>query len=89
MVANEIEKKKSILIYKYRKRKEKIWKEKMENNGIYLSDTIKAFSILLLTDLCLGFHSTHGWELMIGSVYKDFGWFEENIQMKIGNGLKT
>nr|UQJ76985.1 chloroplast envelope membrane protein [Sophora sp. ND-2022] len=38
-----------------------------------LSDTIKAFSILLLTDLCIGFHSTHGWELMIGSVYKDFG----------------
>nr|YP_010242312.1 CemA [Impatiens balsamina]QTJ25444.1 CemA [Impatiens balsamina]UVW93626.1 CemA [Impatiens balsamina] len=37
-----------------------------------LSDTIKAFSILLLTDLCIGFHSPHGWELMIGSVYKDF-----------------
>nr|QVX29002.1 envelope membrane protein [Galactia jussiaeana] len=42
-----------------------------------LSDTIKAFSILLLTDLCIGFHSTHGWELMIGSVYKDFG-FAQN-----------
>nr|YP_010318622.1 chloroplast envelope membrane protein [Corydalis trisecta]QHE65885.1 chloroplast envelope membrane protein [Corydalis trisecta]UFP91500.1 envelope membrane protein [Corydalis trisecta]ULX45309.1 chloroplast envelope membrane protein [Corydalis trisecta] len=38
-----------------------------------LSDTIKAFSIILLTDLCIGFHSPHGWELMIGSVYKDFG----------------
>nr|YP_010330689.1 envelope membrane protein [Pilea dolichocarpa]UNY33828.1 envelope membrane protein [Pilea dolichocarpa] len=38
-----------------------------------LSDTLKAFSILLLTDLCIGFHSTHGWELMIGSIYKDFG----------------
>nr|YP_010314505.1 envelope membrane protein [Cissus trifoliata]UNA64070.1 envelope membrane protein [Cissus trifoliata] len=38
-----------------------------------LSDTIKAFSILLLTDLCIGFHSPGGWELMIGSVYKDFG----------------
>lgn len=37
-----------------------------------LSDTIKAFSILLVTDLCIGFHSTHGWELMIGLVYKDF-----------------
>lgn len=40
-----------------------------------LSDTIKAFSILLLTDLCIGFHSPHGWELMIGYVYKDFGFF--------------
>ena len=38
-----------------------------------LSDTIKAFSILLVTDLWIGFHSTHSWELMIGSIYNDFG----------------
>nr|AKR80925.1 chloroplast envelope membrane protein [Lophiola aurea] len=38
-----------------------------------LSDTIKAFSILLVTDLWIGFHSTHGWELIIGLVYNDFG----------------
>nr|YP_009689777.1 chloroplast envelope membrane protein [Allium ampeloprasum]QEF30038.1 chloroplast envelope membrane protein [Allium ampeloprasum] len=38
-----------------------------------LSDTIKAFSILLVTDLWIGFHSTHGWELMIDSLYNDFG----------------
>nr|YP_009906006.1 chloroplast envelope membrane protein [Ophiopogon japonicus]YP_009906092.1 chloroplast envelope membrane protein [Ophiopogon jaburan]YP_010617745.1 envelope membrane protein [Ophiopogon chingii]WAW80210.1 envelope membrane protein [Ophiopogon bodinieri]AEX96194.1 chloroplast envelope membrane protein [Ophiopogon japonicus]QLH57405.1 chloroplast envelope membrane protein [Ophiopogon japonicus]QLH57491.1 chloroplast envelope membrane protein [Ophiopogon jaburan]QOI73836.1 chloroplast envelo len=38
-----------------------------------LNDTIKAFSILLVTDLWIGFHSTHGWELMIGSIYNDFG----------------
>nr|WDW31061.1 envelope membrane carbon uptake protein [Iris koreana] len=38
-----------------------------------LSDTIKAFWILLVTDLWIGFHSTHGWELMIGSIYNDFG----------------
>nr|AEX96185.1 chloroplast envelope membrane protein [Ornithogalum tenuifolium] len=38
-----------------------------------LSDTIKAFSVLLVTDLWIGFHSTHGWELMIGSIYNDFG----------------
>nr|YP_010984548.1 envelope membrane protein [Kirengeshoma koreana]WOK78630.1 envelope membrane protein [Kirengeshoma koreana] len=43
-----------------------------------LSDTIKAFSILLLTDLCIGFHSPHGWELMIDSVYKDFGFFHND-----------
>nr|YP_010378847.1 envelope membrane protein [Astragalus agnicidus]UCS39683.1 envelope membrane protein [Astragalus agnicidus] len=48
-----------------------------------LSDTIKAFSILLLTDLCIGFHSTHGWELMIGSVSKDFG-FTQNDQIISG-----
>nr|YP_010986775.1 envelope membrane carbon uptake protein [Pinguicula vulgaris]WOL38166.1 envelope membrane carbon uptake protein [Pinguicula vulgaris] len=48
-----------------------------------LSDTVKAFSILLLTDLCIGFHSPHGWELMIGSVYKDFG-FGHNDQIVSG-----
>nr|AKZ21795.1 envelope membrane protein [Nepeta cataria] len=48
-----------------------------------LSDTVKAFSILLLTDLCIGFHSTHGWELMIGYVYKDFG-FGYNDQIISG-----
>nr|YP_009529627.1 envelope membrane protein [Chaetachme aristata]ASR92692.1 chloroplast envelope membrane protein [Chaetachme aristata]AXX76906.1 envelope membrane protein [Chaetachme aristata]QWK47273.1 envelope membrane protein [Chaetachme aristata]QWK47358.1 envelope membrane protein [Chaetachme aristata] len=48
-----------------------------------LSDTIKVFSILLLTDLCIGFHSPHGWELMIGSIYKDFG-FAHNEQIISG-----
>nr|YP_010342939.1 envelope membrane carbon uptake protein [Justicia procumbens]UOA66169.1 envelope membrane carbon uptake protein [Justicia procumbens]WGV34812.1 envelope membrane protein [Justicia procumbens] len=48
-----------------------------------LSDTVKAFSILLLTDLCIGFHSPHGWELMIVSVYKDFG-FVHNDQIISG-----
>nr|YP_010565322.1 envelope membrane protein [Pinguicula jackii]UZA66270.1 envelope membrane protein [Pinguicula jackii] len=48
-----------------------------------LSDTVKAFSILLLTDLCIGFHSPHGWELMIDSVYKDFG-FGHNDQIVSG-----
>jgi hypothetical protein len=38
-----------------------------------LSDTMKAFSILLLTDLCIGFHSPHGWELVISSCLEHFG----------------
>ncbi|KAL3723957.1 hypothetical protein ACJRO7_036036 [Eucalyptus globulus] len=45
-----------------------------------LSDTIKAFSILLLANLCIKFHSPHGWELMIGYVLKDFG-FAQNDQI--------
>ena len=45
-----------------------------------LSDTIKAFSILLVTDLCIGFHSPQGWELLIESIYKDFG-FADNDQI--------
>nr|AHZ58074.1 envelope membrane protein [Tmesipteris elongata] len=38
-----------------------------------LSDTMKAFSILLLTDLCIGFHSPHGWEIIIGSILEYIG----------------
>nr|ATL60124.1 envelope membrane protein [Sipanea sp. Rova et al. 1981] len=48
-----------------------------------LSDTVKAFSILLLMDFCIGFHSPHGWELMVSSVYKDFG-FVHNDQILSG-----
>nr|QXI86334.1 envelope membrane protein [Gentiana producta] len=51
------------------------WSQKFLYN---LSDTVKAFSILLLTDLCIGFHSPQGWEFIISSVYKDFGFVHNN-----------
>nr|YP_009690579.1 chloroplast envelope membrane protein [Lindsaea linearis]QEG57359.1 chloroplast envelope membrane protein [Lindsaea linearis] len=38
-----------------------------------LNDTMKAFSILLLTDLCVGFHSPHGWDILIGAFFEHFG----------------
>nr|YP_009925591.1 envelope membrane protein [Phlegmariurus carinatus]QNH82374.1 envelope membrane protein [Phlegmariurus carinatus]WBV80280.1 envelope membrane carbon uptake protein [Phlegmariurus squarrosus] len=38
-----------------------------------LSDTMKAFFILLLTDSCIGFHSPHGWEILISSLSKHLG----------------
>nr|YP_010341210.1 envelope membrane protein [Adiantum reniforme var. sinense]QOH99638.1 chloroplast envelope membrane protein [Adiantum reniforme var. sinense]UNZ94072.1 envelope membrane protein [Adiantum reniforme var. sinense] len=38
-----------------------------------LNDTMKAFSILLLTDLCVGFHSPHGWEILVESLFEHFG----------------
>jgi hypothetical protein len=38
-----------------------------------LSDTMKAFFILLSTDLCIGFHSPHGWEIVISSCLEHFG----------------
>nr|YP_009033705.1 chloroplast envelope membrane protein [Roya anglica]YP_009256867.1 chloroplast enveloppe membrane protein [Roya obtusa]AHZ11088.1 chloroplast envelope membrane protein [Roya anglica]ANI25917.1 chloroplast enveloppe membrane protein [Roya obtusa] len=38
-----------------------------------LSDTMKAFFILLLTDLCIGFHSPHGWEILIGFILEHLG----------------
>nr|YP_009258666.1 chloroplast enveloppe membrane protein [Coleochaete scutata]ANI25649.1 chloroplast enveloppe membrane protein [Coleochaete scutata] len=38
-----------------------------------LTDTMKAFLILLLTDLFIGFHSPHGWEIAIGDLLDHFG----------------
>lgn len=38
-----------------------------------LSDTMKAFFILLFTDLCIGFHSPHGWEILIAWVVEHLG----------------
>lgn len=35
---------------------------------------------MMCTDLCIGFHSRHGWELKFGSIYKDFG-FVHNDQI--------
>jgi len=38
-----------------------------------LSDTMKSFFILLLTDLCIGFHSPHGWEILIQFILDKLG----------------
>lgn len=49
--------------------------------GLSLDNPILFYPVRLfsaVTDLCIGFHSTHGWELMIASVYKDF--VHENLQ---------
>jgi hypothetical protein len=38
-----------------------------------LSDSAKAFFIILLTDMFVGFHSPHGWEVILESMSKHFG----------------
>nr|AJE61510.1 chloroplast envelope membrane protein [Dipteris conjugata] len=38
-----------------------------------LNDTMKAFSTPPLTDLCIGFHSPHGWEIVVGSLLEHLG----------------
>ena len=44
------------------------------NELIYsLSDTAKAFLIILFTDIFVGFHSPHGWEVMIEIILRHFG----------------
>ena len=44
------------------------------NELIYgLSDTAKAFLIILFTDMFVGFHSPHGWEIIIEAILRHFG----------------
>jgi hypothetical protein len=44
------------------------------NELIYgLSDTAKAFLIILFTDIFVGFHSTHGWEVVLENGLRHFG----------------
>lgn len=38
-----------------------------------LSDSAKAFIIILFTDMFVGFHSPHGWEVLLEGVAKHFG----------------
>jgi surface polysaccharide O-acyltransferase-like enzyme len=38
-----------------------------------LSDSAKAFIIILCTDVFVGFHSPHGWEVIVESTFDHFG----------------
>ncbi|MBF2097657.1 MAG: hypothetical protein IGQ88_04690 [Gloeomargaritaceae cyanobacterium C42_A2020_066] len=38
-----------------------------------ISDTAKAFLIILFTDMFVGFHSAEGWEVIVGSTLRRFG----------------
>jgi hypothetical protein len=38
-----------------------------------LSDSAKAFIIILLTDIFVGYHSPHGWEIILGSISRHLG----------------
>lgn len=42
-----------------------------------LSDTAKAFIIILVTDIFVGFHSSHGWEVVVGIILRHFGLTED------------
>jgi hypothetical protein len=38
-----------------------------------LSDSAKAFIIILFTDIFVGFHSPHGWEVLVTGISRHFG----------------
>lgn len=56
-----------------RKRELAIMKSFFDELVYGLSDTAKGFLIILFTDIFVGFHSPHGWEVMIEVILRHFG----------------
>lgn len=50
-----------------------VLKDFMDRVVYGLSDSAKAFIIILFTDVFVGFHSPHGWEVLLGSVSRHLG----------------
>jgi CemA family len=50
-----------------------ILKDFIDQIAYGLSDSAKAFLIILFTDVFVGFHSPHGWEVLIEGTFKHFG----------------
>ncbi|HLO51883.1 MAG TPA: proton extrusion protein PcxA [Kamptonema sp.] len=55
------------------KRQIDILKSFMDDVVYGLSDSAKAFIIILFTDIFVGFHSPHGWEIILENVSKHLG----------------
>lgn len=55
------------------KREIEILKSFMDETVYGLSDSAKAFIIILFTDVFVGFHSPHGWEIILEGVSRHFG----------------
>lgn len=54
-----------------------LFKSFVEESFYSLSDTARAFLIILFTDVFVGFHSSHGWEIFLELILRHFG-FPEN-----------
>ncbi|MGK7919909.1 MAG: proton extrusion protein PcxA [Trichodesmium sp.] len=62
-----------IAIISTNKRDIAVLKSFMDDVIYGLSDSAKAFIIILLTDMFVGFHSPHGWEVILENVARHFG----------------
>ncbi|BAU14002.1 CemA protein [Leptolyngbya sp. NIES-3755] len=62
-----------ILVLLNGKREIEILKSFMDETVYGLSDSAKAFIIILFTDVFVGFHSPHGWEVILEGVSRHFG----------------
>lgn len=54
-----------VLVLLLRRQEINVLKSFIDNIVSGLSDSAKAFAIILVTDIFVGFHSTHGWEVLL------------------------
>jgi hypothetical protein len=62
-----------VIIMVTSKREVEVLKAFLDNIVYGLSDSAKAFIIILFTDMFVGFHSPHGWEVLLEGVSRHFG----------------
>jgi hypothetical protein len=62
-----------VLILTSSKREIAVMKSFIDELIYGLSDSAKAFIIILFTDTFVGFHSPHGWEIILESISRHFG----------------
>jgi hypothetical protein len=62
-----------MIVLRNSKREVAIVKSFIDDVVYGLSDSAKAFIIILLTDTFVGFHSPHGWEVLLAGVARHFG----------------
>lgn len=63
----------SVLILVFSRREVEILKLFIDRLVYGLSDSAKAFVIILFTDIFVGFHSPHGWEVILEGIAQHFG----------------
>jgi hypothetical protein len=61
------------LVITYSKREIAVVKDFTDRMVYGLSDSAKAFLIILFTDIFVGFHSPHGWEILLEGLADHFG----------------
>ena len=61
------------LVLLWRRKDIMMLKSFMDNIVSGLSDSAKAFSIILITDIFVGFHSPHGWEVLLEGLSSHLG----------------
>lgn len=63
----------AMLIAYFGRRRLAIVNSWLQESFYSLDDTMKAFCLILGKDLCIGFHSPHGWDIVIGATVHGLG----------------